>query len=263
MAEKIGMIGCGNMGEAILLSCRGHFRFDVAEKSAKRQQYLNRQYNIKTKDLARVVRECSILVLAVKPQDFDDILGSLKVLVSAKHLIISIAAGITTKYIEERIGSRTRVIRAMPNLPALAGQSVTAVTQGRQATKNDLTIACKIFNHIGKTLAVKENLMNAVTATSGSGPGYVYFLMEQMIAAAQKIGLSEKMATDLVVETFSGSLYLLKTKKESPKALREKVTSKGGTTQAALDVFTGQKTGLIFDKALKAAVVRAEKLSRR
>jgi len=263
MATKIGMIGCGNMGEAILSNCRGHFKFEVVESNIKRQNYLRHQYKIKTKDLSSVVRECSVLVLAVKPQDFDGILTLLKTLVSTRHLVISIAAGITTKYIEGKMDGRARVVRVMPNLPALVGHSVTAATMGRYARKSDLAIACKVFDRLGKTIMVKESLINAITATSGSGPGYVYFLMEQMIAAAQKIGLSEKMATELVIETFSGSVHLLKTHGVSPSLLREKVTSKGGTTHAALEVFAGHKTGLIFDRALKAAVVRAEKLSRR
>jgi pyrroline-5-carboxylate reductase len=263
MARKIGMIGGGNMGEAILSSCRRHFTFYVAEKSVKRQNYLRRHYKAKISDLIPMVQKCSILLLAVKPQDFEEVLESFKRFVNVNHLIISIAAGITTSYIEQKIGHRVRVIRTMPNLPALVGQSVTAVAQGRYATKSDFKIACKIFDHIGMTLAVQEKLVNAITATSGNGPGYVYFLMEQMIAAAKKIGLNEKMATELVVETFSGSLHLLKTKKESPGILRQKVTSKGGATQAALEVFMRQKTGRIFDQALKAAVVRAEKLSRR
>lgn len=263
MAQKIGMIGCGNMGEAILSNCRCHFKFEVVEASVKRQKYLRRRYKIQAKDLSSVAHDCSVLTLAVKPQDFDDVLGALRSFVNDRHLVVSIAAGITTKYIEGKIGGRPRVVRTMPNLPALVGHSVTAVAQGRFARKSDLDLTCAIFNHLGKAIAVKENLINAITATSGSGPGYVYFLMEQMIAAAKKLGLTEKMATDLVIETFSGSVHLLKAHGVSPSFLREKVTSKGGTTHAALNVFTGHGTGRIFDKALKAAVVRAEKLSRR
>ncbi len=263
MVRKVGMIGCGNMGEAILLGCRGHFNLYVAEKSIARQEYLQRQYKIKTRDLAVVVQECSVLLLAVKPQDVDEILAALKSFRTPKYLVISMAAGITTTYVEQRLGRGIKVVRVMPNLPALVGQAVTAVTKGRYACAGDVAIVCQIFDCVGTTMVVKENLMNAITATSGSGPGYVYFLMEQMIAAAQKIGLSENMATDLVVETFLGSLHLLKTKKQDPKVLREKVTSKGGTTQAAMDVFIKQSMGRIFDKALKAAVVRAQQLSRR
>lgn len=263
MRKNVGMIGGGNMGEAILAGCRNDFTFYVTEKNIQRQNDLRRRYKAKISDLALAAKNCPILILAVKPQDFDEVLASVKAFLSADHLVISIAAGITTSYIEQRLGRGVRVIRVMPNLPALVGRSVTAVARGRSARERDLKIARKIFDHIGTTLVVKEKLINAVTATSGSGPGYVYFLMEQMIAAAKKIGLSQAMATDLVVETFSGSVHLLKVKKESPEALREKVTSKGGTTQAALDVFTREKTGRIFDKALGAARLRAQQLSRR
>jgi pyrroline-5-carboxylate reductase len=262
MTKKIGIIGGGNMGEAILSSCRRHFTVQVAEKSVSRQKYLRRKHKAKIYELPALLQNCSILLLAVKPQDFDATLSSLKGFIKKDHLIISIAAGITTKYIEKRLGSHVRVVRAMPNLPALISQSVTAVSGGRYATKNDLAIACKILERLGQAFIVEEKLINAITATSGSGPGYVYFLMEQMIEAAQKIGLSEAMATHLVTETFLGSVNLLKAHQETPKALRAKVTSKGGTTHAALEVFSKKNTGLIFKHALQAAVKRAHKLSR-
>ena len=251
------------MGEAIFSACRKRFSVHIAEKCSKRQKYFHQKHNVKTHDLDNLVTKSSILILAVKPQDFDEALGALKGLVKKSHLIISIAAGITTKYIENKLGNRPRVIRAMPNLPAVISQSMTAVSRGKYASENDLKTACKIFENIGKVLVVEEKLINAITATSGSGPGYVYFLMEQMIEAAKKIGLTEEVATHLVTETFLSSAHLLEAHGATPKELREKVTSKGGTTHAALEVFSKRKTGMTFEHALKAALKRAHQLSRR
>lgn len=260
--KRIGIIGGGNMGEAIFAACRKRFAVCIAEKSLQRQKQLRQKYKACLHGLCALTKKCSILILAVKPQDFDEAMRSLKGLVKKNHLVISIAAGITTKYIEKKLGGRARVVRAMPNLPAVISQSMTAVSRGSYASQGDLKIACKIFENIGKVLVVEEGLINAITATSGSGPGYIYFLMEQMIEAAKKIGLSEKIATYLVTETFLSSAHLLKAHGATPKELREKVTSKGGTTHAGLEVFSKRKTGEIFHHALKAALKRAHQLSR-
>lgn len=261
--KNIGIIGGGNMGEAILASCRKHLHVRVSEKSVERQRYLVKKYRIKSDRIEDLAQKCSVIILAVKPQDFDETLMSLKPFVTRSHLIISVAAGITTSYIEKKLKDRVRVVRTMPNLPAVVQRSVTALARGRQATTQDLKAACAIFDRLGKTLVVKEELIDMVTATSGSGPGYVFFLMEQMIEAAQKIGLSEKVAAHLVIETFAGSVHLLKTVYESPANLRAKVTSKGGTTHAAVEVFKQHNMGKIFVKAFQAAVKRAKQLSRR
>ncbi|HOD12513.1 MAG TPA: pyrroline-5-carboxylate reductase [Candidatus Omnitrophota bacterium] len=261
--KNIGIIGGGNMGEAILASCRKHLHVCVSEKSVERQRYLIKKYRIKSDRIEGLAQRCSVIILAVKPQDFDETLASLKPFVTKRHLIISVAAGITTNYIEKKLGGRVRVIRTMPNLPAVVQRAVTALARGRFAQAGDLKIAGEIFDRLGKTLIVKEELIDMVTATSGSGPGYVFFLMEQMIEAAKKVGLSEQVAAHLVIETFAGSVHLLKSVYESPATLRAKVTSKGGTTHAAVEVFKKHKVGKIFVKALQAAVRRAKQLSRR
>ena len=261
--KSIGIVGGGNMGEAILASCQKYFRVYVSEKSLERQRSLTKKYRVKIDKVSDLAVKCSVIILAVKPQDFDEALVALKPFVSKQHLIISVAAGITTNYIEKKIGNRVRVVRTMPNLPAVVQKAVTALAKGRFAKAQDLRIASTVFDRLGKTLIVEEGLVDMVTATSGSGPGYVFFLMEQMIEAAQKIGLSEKVAAHLVIETFAGSAHLLKTVYESPAALRAKVTSKGGTTHAAVEVFKKHKMGKIFVKAFQAAVKRAKQLSRR
>lgn len=260
---KIGVIGAGNMGEAIIASSLKHFFVHVSEKDAKRREYLNLHYKLVPYDLARLVQISDIIILAVKPQDIDDVLKELSKLIKKETLVISIAAGITTGFIEGVLGKSARVVRTMPNMPALVNQGITAVCAGTNAKKEDIDLACKIFNNLGKTVVVKEESIDAITAVSGSGPAYVFLFMECMIEAAKALGLDEKLSAELVKQTFSGSVNLLLKQGAEPKDLRAKVTSKGGTTQAALDVFANKNIDEIITKALSAAQKRAKALARR
>ena len=261
--KKIGIIGCGNMGEAILAGARRKFSIAVSETCRTRQKYLKKAYRLTTKSVADLLKVCDVAVLAVKPQNIDDVLKQFEGLALNKKLFISIAAGITTSYLEKRIGGKIRVVRAMPNLPAKIQKGVTAICKGKYSSSNDLKVASSIFDTVGKTIVVKENLVDSVTAVSGSGPGYIYLFIEEMIKAAKALGLSDKIATDLAIQSFDGSVELLKNSKDSAQVLREKVTSKGGTTQAAIDVFLKKKIDVIFKQALKAAQKRSKELSRR
>ncbi len=260
--KTIGIIGGGNMGEAILSGVVGHYHVLVCEKEHSRQSYLKRKYKIASSTLRVLLRKSDVIILAVKPQDFDSILNEMKDGVLAKHLIISIAAGISTNYIEASLKKKVRVIRTMPNLLALIGQSVTAVCRGKYGTKNDLTLACKIFNHIGQTVVVKEGLINSVTAVSGSGPAYLFLFIECLIKAGEKIGLNEALACQLVLDTLKGSINLLQQQKADPAQLRARVTSKGGTTQAAIEVFQKNNFEKIILQAIQAARKRARALTR-
>lgn len=261
--HKVGIIGGGNMGEAIVTSCLKSFFIHICEKDPKRQEYLRAHYKLISYDISRLAQISDVIILAVKPQDFDEALKELSKVIRKEILVISIAAGITTKYIEKILGKNTRVVRTMPNMPALIGQGITAVCAGQNAQKEDLDIACKIFNSLGQTVVVEEDLIDTITAVSGSGPAYVFLFMECMIKAAHTLGLKEELAADLVKATFAGSVNLLIKQKMEPSALRIKVTSKGGTTQAALDVFKKKNIEEVIEKALKAAKKRAAALARR
>ncbi|MDD3374828.1 MAG: pyrroline-5-carboxylate reductase [Candidatus Omnitrophica bacterium] len=261
--KKIGIIGCGNMGEAILAGARSKFSIIVSETSRTRQKYLKKVYRLTTKSIADLLKVCDVVVLAVKPQGIDDALQELKGAALSKKLFISIAAGITTNYLEKKIGAKARVVRAMPNLPAKIQKGATAVCRGKYSSSQDIRVAVSIFDTIGKTIVVKENLMDSVTAVSGSGPGYIYLFIEEMIKAAKALGFNEKIASDLVLQSFDGSIELLKKSKDNAQILRKRVTSKGGTTQAAIDVFSKNKIDVIFKQALRAAQKRSKALSRR
>jgi len=259
---KVGIIGGGNMGEAIIAATHKKHSVSVCERDQNRQRYLQKTYHIKIQDFAQLVKNCRILILAVKPQNISEVLVQLKTLVKGDKLIVSIAAGVATKYIEKKISGQTRVIRAMPNLPAQVQQGTTVLCKGKKATSADLKTVTALFDNLGTTLSVKESQMDAVTAISGSGPGYFYLFMEELIAAGASLGLSNQVAKDLVVSTAEGSVSLVLKRKEDVASLRAKVTSKGGTTQAAMDVFKKEKFGKIIRKAAQAAAKRSKTLSR-
>ncbi|MGE0268979.1 MAG: pyrroline-5-carboxylate reductase [Candidatus Omnitrophota bacterium] len=259
---SIGVIGGGNMGAAIVSGIHKDHRVFICESDHARRIQLKRKFKIGILGLKDLLDESTIVILAVKPQDFDDLLVSIKPHVRREHLFVSIAAGITTKYIEKKLCPGVRVVRTMPNLPAQIQQGVTAIASGKNALKSDLGHVQKLFNTIGTTLLLEEKYIDAVTAVSGSGPAYVFLFMECMINAAQSLGLSEKLSRTMVLETIKGSVNLLEKQKESADVLKKRVTSKGGTTQAALTVFEQENIDKIFKKALKSAKQRAGELSR-
>jgi pyrroline-5-carboxylate reductase len=262
MRTRIGIIGAGNMGAAIIKGIRGKFSVGVAEKDGKRRSFLRSSFNISAVDVPTLAARCDVLVLAVKPQDLEATLQEIRAHILKRHLVISIAAGITTRYIEKRLGKGVRVIRTMPNLPAQIGEGVTAIAQGRYARKNDLRMAGKIFACVGETIDVSEQKIDAITAVSGSGPAYVFMFVESVLRAARSVGLSPQESKALVEKTCWGSINLLKKSGEAAELLRKKVTSKGGTTEAAMKLFEEKKFQEMFTQAVKAAKKRAKELSK-
>ena len=260
--KKIAIIGGGNMGAAILGGIKGRYSVIVCEKDATKVKFLQKKYRVKIADLREAVGQSDIILLAVKPQDFEQVLAEIKADLISSKLVISIAAGITTKYIEKKLGASARVIRCMPNLPLLVGQGITGICRGRRATNTDEQLAANIFKSVGEVVLVQEKWMDAVTAVSGSGPAYVFLFVECWLKAAKNLGFSDEQSKALVISTLKGSLALLEKSKDSPEVLRAKVTSKGGTTQAAMDVFARRKFDQIFTEALAAAKKRAKELAK-
>ncbi len=260
---KIGIIGGGNMGAAIYSGIKKKYKVCVAEVDKKRAQSLKRKYKAVLKDIAPLVKQSDTVIVAVKPQGIDDVLEMIKENTVKSTLVISIAAGITISYLEKKLGKKARVIRTMPNLPAQIGEGITAIAKGRLARADDVKTADNIFSCVGETVVVKEDLIDAVTAVSGSGPAYVFHFVENLMKASQALGLNKELSVKLVTQTFLGSAHLLAQSKEDAGRLREKVTSKGGTTQAALNVLKKQKVDTAFKKALAAAKKRAKELSKK
>jgi len=247
---------------AIIGGVRTKYNVCVAEKDPARQRFLKSTYKLSTVDIAELIKRSDILILAVKPQNFEEILQEIKTHLQKRHLIISIAAGITTTYIEKRLGKGVRVIRTMPNLPAQIGKGTTAITEGKYATKKDLSICEQIFNCVGKTIRVAEGKIDAITAVSGSGPAYYFLFAEVFADAARNVGLSDAEAVFAVENTLISSSIMLEKQGEDAATLRKKVTSKGGTTEAALEQFFKGKFKETFVKAVKAAKARAKELSK-
>ena len=263
--NTIGIIGGGNMGEALIKGLVAKKLFAptaifVCENDAKRAQNLKEKYRISIKDLNTAIVQASVVILAVKPQDMEIVLS--EIAGSDDKLFISIAAGLTTKFFEKRLGGKVRVVRAMPNMPAFIAEGISGICAGRFVTSADLRSAQSILGTLGQTVIVKESMMDAVTAVSGSGPAYVFLFVEQWMAAATALGFSKEEAKQLVYKTLLGSAHLLEKSEFEAATLRAKVTSKGGTTQAALDVFSKGKFDQLMKKALLAAKKRAKELAK-
>lgn len=268
IGKKIGIIGCGNMGEALLGRLIGVLEKStsimVSELDAKRRDYLQDKYKMIIEiDNNKVVKFADVIILAIKPKDFEDLLKKEVCCgVSKDKLVISIAAGVTTKYIESIIGKDVPVIRAMPNMGAIIGQAASSLSAGTSAKKEDMEIAGQIFSMIGDVVEVDEKLVDAVTALSGSGPAYFFYFIESLYEVAEELKLPKDIASLLVIKTALGSIKLLHELKEEPAALRKKVTSKGGTTEAAFKVLEHKKVKKIIKDAVKEACKRSKEISK-
>ncbi len=263
----IGVIGCGNMGTALirgmlaapLLSPR---RLVCWDTDAGKLSRLARQWKIRKARSNREVAAAQVVLLAVKPQQMEEALAEIRPCLSGRTLLISIAAGISTGWIEKQVGGSIPVVRVMPNTPALVGAGISAVAGGRRANAGHLRLAERIFGCVGKVVRLPERLLDAVTAVSGSGPAYFFYLMERMIEAGVKLGLSKEVARALVLQTAIGAARLAMESKENPGRLRGRVTSKGGTTEHAFRVFRRSRLGETLRRGIEAAARRAKQLGR-
>lgn len=259
---RIGVIGGGNMGAAILAGICEDYQVSVCEEDPSRRKTLKRKFRVPVVDLKELCLNSDVIILAVKPQGFDPLLAAIKPFVRKRHVVVSIAAGITTTYIEKRLPDEARVIRTMPNLPAQVKKGVTGISAGRYATLRDTARIRRIFQSVGSAFVLDEKLIDAVTAVSGSGPAYVFLFIESWLAAAAGLGLEKHMSREMILDTIKGAIKLLEESGEDASQLRERVTSKGGTTAAALNQFAKHKIGQTFKDALKSARDRAKELSR-
>lgn len=262
--ERIGVIGVGNMGGAIL---EGLFKKEIAQpaqvvvcdKIKERAAGFAAQWKVKEVPSAGgVASEAEIILLAVKPQDLPAMDYELRSSLSQKHLLISILAGTPIARIRRVVGEQPAIVRAMPNLGAQVGEAVTALTS---TNPDRLALAEKFFSGCGKTLILEETHFDLVTAVSGSGPAYFFLLMEMLAAFAKGKGLSQADAQSLAVQTAVGSGLLAQASSSSPEELRKMVTSKGGTTEAALKILEDKNFRGIFHEALEAALRRGRELS--
>jgi pyrroline-5-carboxylate reductase len=265
--KTIAFLGAGNMGEALirgLLAGKTVTPSQIVATDVRPERLgeLAKTFGIRTTDdNVKAVTDADIILLAVKPQQMSAVLAPLKSAATAHKLYISIAAGVTTARIEHELGGKARVVRVMPNTPALVGAGAAALSKGVHATDDDLSTAELILGAVGTVVRVEERYIDAVTALSGSGPAYVFYVTEAMIEGGVAAGLDEALARKLAIQTVFGAAKLMVESGEDPESLRRKVTSPGGTTEAALKVMSGRKLAEIFAEAIKAAEQHSRELS--
>ncbi len=265
IVKKLGFIGAGNMGEALI---RGLLAKSAASPSSiiasarrpERRAELKRTFEIEVGDNVAVAAAADVLLLCVKPQIMVHVLREIAGALKPDTLLISVAAGVPLAAIERRLHRPTRLVRAMPNTPALVGAGATAIAAGEHATAADLEDAKRIFDSVGITLVLEEAQLDAVTGLSGSGPAYMFLIIEALSDAGVKVGLARSAAQQLAAQTVLGSAKLLLETGEHPGLLKDRVTSPGGTAIAGLHTLEagGLRTTLI--DAVEAATARAREL---
>ncbi len=265
--KRVVFIGAGNMGGALIQGLTRAKKIPAKNITAldtdpRKLSAVRRKYGVCTTLDHEVVREADIVVLAVKPRDMDSVITGIAPFLGRNVLVISVAAGILTAQIEKKAGRRIPVIRSMPNMPVLVGAGAIAICRGRYAGKKDEDTAAELLGCSGTIFRVPERQMNTVTAVSGSGPAYVFYLAEAMTRAGKALGLDADVSASLVVRTILGSARLLEDSDEGPAELRQRVTSPGGTTEAAVRLLDTKTVKAYIGEAIKKARYRADEISR-
>jgi len=266
--RKIAILGVGKIGEALLSGLLSSGWRTPAELSAstrrqERADELRERHGVDvTLSNAEAVAGAALVVVAVKPQDIEALLGEIGPLIQPEQTVLSIAAAIPTAAIERHLASGVPVVRAMPNTPAVVHEGMAGICAGAHAGDQSLQLAEEALRHLGAVVRVSEPYMDAVTAVSGSGPAYFALLAEAMIEAGILLGLSREISTQLVVQTMLGTAKQLHDLKMHPVELREMVTSPGGTTIAAIRELEQAGVRAAFLNAIQAAMDRSRELAR-
>ena len=265
--RRIAVLGAGKLGEALVagLLASGWRRADeivVTSRRPERVEALAERLGVKaTLSNAEAVASAGVVVLSVKPQDFDALLGEIGGLLVPEQTVLSVAAAIPTAAIERRIADGVPVVRAMPNAASTVQEGMAGICAGAHAGDEHLQVADDVLSHLGAVVRVAEQYMDAVTAVSGSGPAYFALLAEAMIEAGILLGLSREISTQLVVQTMLGTARLLRDEGMHPVELREMVTSPGGTTIRAIRELERAGVRAAFLNAIQAAMERSQELA--
>lgn len=279
---RIAIVGGGNMGEALLSGLLSAGRpvkdLVVAEKMPEQARRLADSYSVLVTSVEDAVENAAVVVIAVKPTDVGAVVAEIAKAAQAsdsspEQVLVTIAAGVSTGYLESRLPAGTSVVRVMPNTPARVGAGVSALSKGRHVSDEQLRQVVELFDCVGKTTVVPEGQLDAVTAVSGSGPAYFFLMVEALVDAAVGVGLNRRVATELAVHTMFGSAEMLLARlgddsqaagagmlDTSPAQLRASVTSPGGTTAAALRELERGGLRAAVDEAVRAAKACAEQL---
>ncbi|PLX69837.1 MAG: pyrroline-5-carboxylate reductase [Denitrovibrio sp.] len=264
---KIGFIGAGNMAEALckgMLSAAGPLDIAVSDLNTIRLDVFRNQYGVEgiSKDNKKVVEFADVIILAVKPQIIPEILKDVKDLITGDKLIVSIAAGVTTETIESLIYDGVRVVRVMPNTPALVGLGASGICKGAHATSDDIDLVETMMNTIGSCVVVGEDRMDAITGLSGSGPAYVYTFIDALADAGVNMGLTRVNATKLAAQTVMGAAQMVLETGIHPMQLKDNVTTPAGTTICALHELDRGGFKSTVMNAVEAATKKAAKLGK-
>ena len=261
----VAIYGAGVMGETLLSGLlragRSPEELVITERRVDRAAELTARYGVRAVTNTEAAEAADTHVLVVKPQDMAALLAEIGPSVAESDLVVSLAAGITTTFLETHLPTPRAVVRVMPNTPALVDQGMAALSPGAHCTPEQLAHARSLLASCGKTIEIGEYLQDAVTAISGSGPAYIFYVVEAMIEAGVVLGMPRATATDLVVQTLYGAATMIRETGQHPTVLREQVTSPGGTTAAALRVMDDHKVRAAFISAMEAAAHRSAELS--
>ena len=265
MAQRVAVLGTGKMGEALrsgmLRSGTAPTDVVVTARRPERAETLHDRYGVEVLSNADAARWAETLILTVKPQDMAALLDELGPHVPADRLVVTAAAGTTTAFIESRLADGTPVVRVMSNTPVLVDEAMSAISAGSHAAEEHLVRTEAIFAPVGRTIRVPESQQDAVTALSGSGPAYFFYLVEAMTDAGILLGLPRQVAHDLIVQTAIGSAVMLRDSGERPTTLREQVTSPAGTTINAIREMENHGVRAAMLSALEAARDRGRELA--
>ena len=264
-SKTVAIFGAGVMGSTLLSGLIRSGR-DVADlvitgRNVEQVEELAGRYGVRRMSNLDAALEADTLVLVVKPQDMAGLLAEIRGQVRPGSLVVSLAAGITTSFLEERLPAGTAVVRVMPNTPALVDEGMAAVSPGQHCDEVHLSEAEELLRSCGKVLRIAEKHLDAVTAISGSGPAYIFYVVEAMIEAGVLLGMPRTTSTELVVQTLYGAATMLKETGQHPTVLREQVSSPGGTTMAALRQLDDHKVRAAFVTAMEAAAERSKELA--
>ena len=262
----IAVLGAGKIGESLLsgLIKAGRSPDDLllTERYPDRAAELEQTYRVRAVDTVTAARTADVLVIAVKPQDIDPLLAELAEVMGPGTLVVSLCAGLPTALYERRLPDGVPVVRVMPNTPMLVGEAMSAVSAGRFATEAHLELTEELLGSVGKVVRVPENQQDAVTALSGSGPAYFFYLVEAMIDAGILLGLPRPMVTELITQSAVGAARMLRDSGDHPVLLREAVTSPGGTTIMAIRELEKHGVRAALLDAISAARERSIELGR-
>jgi pyrroline-5-carboxylate reductase len=264
--DLLAILGAGVMGETVLSGLlRAGWTADriiATDRRPERRAELEAKYGITMMTNTEAAAKADTVILVVKPQDMHDLLIEIAPSLQPSALIVSLAAGVDTASIEAQLPAGTAVVRVMPNTPAQVDEGMSAISPGAHSSEEDLARVSEILSATGRVVTLPERYQDAVTAISGTGPAYLFFVVEAMIEAGVHLGLPRDTATELVVQTMLGSAKLLRETGEHPTVLRERVTSPGGTTAAAIRQLEDHKVRAAFITAIESARDRSRELAK-